>query len=213
MFKMIVSEYFGEWKISRIKNSVKDNQSIIPLLTFTLQSIVSIIFNESRQSMIISMSLLIPAFYVYFSIVLHSAKRGKMFYLCPLDREARLKNIQYSYFYRLIFYMFIFSIGLLIIGITSGINFLSFLIIFILDIIFSSLVIRKELVEYMFGFNIFFVIYYYFNLIVQMVVIRIGSKANWGNYISLVFLVLLVLPLYVKYYENIRVTLNEAADY
>jgi hypothetical protein len=164
--------------------------------------------DNTASDLIMECALLIPMAVVYYSILLHPLRLPKMYYLCPMTRQERLTYVRHSYFVQSAAHMLLFLCGLVVL-----VHILSFLLLFLDDLLVSVLVLPGEQDDTGWIYTVALPIGYLFLNMVQLVVLS-DDKSHWFALAASYAVFLLVeVPMFIGYMKHIRRQLADVGSY
>jgi hypothetical protein len=218
MLKKLLRDYLWNWKPGRLKElyRTKSNQAFMIVLLPLYMGLGLAGEDNTASDVIMECALLIPMAVVYYSILLHPLRLPKMYYLCPMTRQERLTYVRHSYLVQSAVHMILFLCGLAVLVVlvpVSHVHILSFLLLFLDDLLVSVLVLPGEQDDTGWIYTVALPIGYLFLNMVQLVVLS-DDKSHWFALAASYAVFLLVeVPMFIGYMKHIRRQLADVGSY
>lgn len=219
MFKEIADDYFKEYCFSRVVEMLKTDPeawSIMgyPVVLFIAQA------GKGENDYIIFLAIYLPIIFILFSMKLHPVRLHKMMYLCPMGADERTAYVRNSYFFRMIVQMSAAVIGIAVMIPFSCFGMVSAVEILLNDLVMSILIPAAKKTDGNYGgidkemvYRVVMTLMPLFLNFGQMVVLSDGESHMIFKLVNAGCLVLILLPLSVKYWKYVQSELAAAAYY
>ncbi len=223
MLKNIVRQYMQAYKWSRLAEQFKKVPQVINFPVWFLFIMMEDLIAGSLRQCIIIFLMFLPMLHAYFSGVMHSVRLNKMMYLCPMDSAGRRNFIYQSYYFRICFPM-----GLALAGILAMIPLIHLNGLLVVGILCNDFIISTMLPWEKTGENQWditkealykvFIIYIagICNVILTSILIYGGTGPGFASEGAILFLgimLLIQIPLCIRYRRFIKTELENAVEY
>ena len=218
--RSLIREYFMKWNLHDIKIVCQANGFPAFFGIFMLFGLLSGGISRADDEIFVNdlltgLAVLVPVCIVWLSICLHPVKREKMFYLCPMDQETRLRRIWQAYLCAGLIHLVILLTGLIILAVLSGFEWRAFLLLFCNDLLFSF-VIRADEKEDGFGYSLLLLFFVSVNFLTTLCCLSFVTGAEHSDtLLNLLLIAAMVveLPMFWKMQKMIRKIIQKAGMY
>lgn len=223
MLRDVAGNYFRAYCFSRVIEMLKREAA----WNIIIYPIIIVISHKGlcENDYIIFFTIYLPVLFILFSMKLHPVRLHKMMYLCPMGAAVRTVYVRNSYFFRIFIQMSVAMIGIAILIPFSHCGMISAAEILLNDLIMSILIpsvkkkdenlgnIDKEMV-----YRIVMILMPLFLNLGQWVVISDREFHDKESHVIFKLvnagcLVLILLPLFVKYWKYVKDELAAAVYY
>ena len=204
--RSLIKEYAMKWNLHDIKRACQVNG---------FPAFFGIVMLFGLNDFLTGLAVLLPIGLVWLSICLHPVKREKMYYLCPMDHDTRLRWIWQAYLCAGLIHLTVFLTGLIILAVLSGYEWRAFLLLFCNDLFFSFTVQADEK-EDGFGYSLLFVFFVSVYMLTTVMCLPFVTGAEHSDtLLNLLLIAAMVveLPLFWKILQMIRRKIQNAGMY
>lgn len=225
MFGDILKDYFRVYKWNNFKALWKtEDKAPFFVMYWMLFAMMGGIFagdDFSGRDILMLVVMYVPMLLISYSTVIHPVRLSKMMYLCPMDAAVRKKYIYYSYYFRVALHMGIAVISVALLACFTYCDILSCLEIILCDMAISLLIPtaqKADTNDWSFiketWYKVFITAITIILNMVQLVVVSEGNPDMEIKLLVLGVLLLIQLPLSVKYYcKYVQNALRNAVFY
>lgn len=114
MIKNLISDYLRVYNWDSFKKQWENNFSLSFVMFWVFFTCIGAMHAKENLPVnfyIVFLALYLPMWFTLFSGQIHSVKLEKMMYLCPMDTDQRRTYIYSSYYFRVILHMVIIVMG------------------------------------------------------------------------------------------------------
>lgn len=224
MLRDIADNYFRAYCPGRVIEMLKTDMSAWNIIVYP---IILFIFHKGlcENDYIIFLAIYLPVLFILFSMKLHPVRLHKMMYLCPMGASVRTAYVRNSYFFRIFVQMTVAIIGIAILIPFSHCDMISVTEILLNDFVMSILIppvkkmdvysgnIDKEMV-----YRTVMILMPLFLNLEQWVMISDSEFHDRESHVIYKLvntgcLVLILLPLFIKYWKYVKNELAAAVYY
>lgn len=224
MLRDITGNYFRAYCPGRMMEMLKTDTAnwgiiLYPVVLFVIHT------GLYQNDYIIFLAIYLPMLFILFSMKLHPVRLHKMMYLCPMEVSARTAYVSNSYFFRIFVQMIVTIIGIAVLIPFSHCGMISVAEILLNNLVMSILIppVKKMDVDSE-NFDK--------EMVYQTVMILMPLFLNLGQWVVIsdrefhdrethvIFkvvnagcLVLILLPLFIKYWKYVKNELAAAVYY
>ncbi len=226
MVKSLIRQYMREYKWSHFREQIKKCPQVIFFPIWLACITLEILVEDSLRNGAVSLLVSLPMMHIYFAGILHSSVRlNKMMYLCPMDAARRRAFVYSSYF---------FGIGIRMVPALAGIlvmfRFASPDALSVAGILCSDLLIASTLPWEGTDVPIFWIstpieitkeaLYKIFIIYIAGIcnvfltdILMDGGESREMEIVPLGILILIEIPLFIRYHKFIKAELEHAVEY
>lgn len=224
MLRDVAGNYFRAYYPGRVIKMLKTDATARTIIVYP---VVLLVFHTGlyKNDYIIFLAIYLPLLFILYSMKLHPVRLHKMMYLCPMEVSVRKMYVRNSYFFRIFVQMSVAMIGIAILIPFSHCGMISAAEILLNDLIMSILIpsvkkkdenlgnIDKEMV-----YRMVMILMPLFLNLGQWVVISDREFHDKESHVIFKLvnagcLVLILLPLFVKYWKYVKDELAAAVYY
>ena len=210
-------DYISGWNIVRVKNLYNEKSvSATGMLMLPMWFCISVIWGDvsvNVMDIVMILSFFIPIQFVWFSVLLHPVRRGKMFYLLPMNSEKRGHMVKEDYLFQVSVHMFILLMGNAVIFTVGCFNIGSFVFMLLNAIIMSSFINIEERGGKAYIMQQVLLPICIFTNMAQLVVISDEELHMELQLVLYGIFFLVELPLFIQVVKYTLHRLNEASEY
>lgn len=215
--KELFLDYKRNWSFGRIKELYKkggDNPALYLTIYLPTMFFITIFHGEENFSRgdILFLVLLLAFMLVTFSILTHPVRLSKMYYLCPMTKEGRLRYVRNSYLFRIAIHMVLLLICYIMISLFMRFHPLYFLLFFINSLIYSSLILVDNTLESGSVYVLLLMPDSLFSALIELAACEEETLFNF-YFIALIITTTIGCFLMLGFIKHIRRELNAAAYY
>lgn len=218
--RSLIKEYVVKWNLHDIKRVCQVNGFPAFLGIVMLFGLLSGGVSRADEEVFVNdfltgLAVLLPIGLVWLSICLHPVKREKMYYLCPMDHDTRLRWMWQAYLCAGLIHLTVFLAGLIILAVLNGFEWRTFLLLFCNDLFFSFTVQADEK-EDGFGYSLLFVFFVSVYLLTTDMCLPFVTGAEHSDTLLNLLLITAMaveLPLFWKILQMIRRKIQNAGMY
>lgn len=223
MLKNIVRQYTRAYKWSRLAEQFRQCPQVIYFPIWFLFVMLETLISSSLRERIVFFLVFFPMMHSYFSGVMHSVRLNKMMYLCPMDSVGRRSFIYRFYYFRICFHMGFALAGILAMFLFGRPNILPVVGILCNDFVISCLLPWEKTGEDQWDITketLYKVFIVYIAGICNMILTEalmdreaLRGIAEGIAMLPMGILVLVQIPLCIRYRRFIKVELERAVEY
>lgn len=211
-----LKEYWYGFSLSK-KRSKKDIVYLL-MIPYIYSGFFGVESETWMSGLIRMLTIMLPMVLIAISIYLHPTSMTKLEYLCPMNQQMRKQKIISAYITRVVIHLVIAAIGIIILDIFIDANLFFEILIIVNDIALSTLTLpceKKRVPEEGWGVILFYavmILALISNCVTAGFFIATDVNITWKA-VSLIMILLILAPPYLKNIKCIKRTLNEAIDY